>query len=306
MKAYFKHHFASVGLVLAALSWGSTYYLIKGSLGSVNPVTLVGYRFVLAAAVLGLMLILRRRHPVKRLFSNLIPGLVLGLLTWLICVPQTIGLGYTSATNSAFISGLYLAFLPIFSLIFFKKLPTRVGLVALGLSLTGLWLLTGGPSRINVGDLLTLIAAAASAGYILLASSYRKLDPYILSFQAFLAVGLSSLVIVVIKGLPMRVSSVGAWQVILFLAVVPTVFAYVVELVAEKKLNPTRTAVILALDPVFGALFAWTAGKEQFYASHAFGGLLIVAAIVVASLPFRSFERKTGGRYVPAKGLRLD
>jgi len=78
-------------------------------------------------------------------------------------------------------------------------------------------------------------------------------------------------------------SSSAIWTVI-FLAIVPTMGAFSIQLWAQKLVSPLRTSLIFSLEPLFGAVFAWTLGQEPFSLMQAVGGLMIVAAIIVYNL----------------------
>ncbi|MFH2054599.1 MAG: DMT family transporter, partial [bacterium] len=143
-------------------------------------------------------------------------------------------------------------------------------------------LLTGGIVNANLGDLLTLITAAACAGHIFVADRFirGKLDPYVLSMQQFATVGILSLLAALLLGaplLPTRVDTVGT---IVFLALFPTLSAFVIQLVAQRHTAAVRVSLIFALEPVFAALVAWTFGGEQFVWTRAGGGLLVVLAFL--------------------------
>lgn len=286
---------ADAGLFYAAAIWGATFIVVKDSLAFIHPVTLVGARFTLAALVMAAVLV-----PLgKKLFTGFRTGFILGFVLWLLYLPQTIGLEYTTAANSAFITGLFVAFLPPLYVIFYKALPTPPRMIAVGISLLGLWFITGGLAEINAGDLLTAGAAFAYALHILVADRYVKggIDPWVLSFQQFLTVGLLGFAAMPAMGIPFAMISPTAGWYILFLALFPTLSAFVIQLLAQRVTPPVRVSLIFALEPVFGAIFAWTMGGEAFVPLKAFGGLLIVLAIVIAELPFGSGPSRDAGSH---------
>ncbi|MFH1893529.1 MAG: DMT family transporter [Candidatus Zixiibacteriota bacterium] len=276
-----------IGLIYAAAIWGSTFIIVKASLDNIDPVILVGYRFTFAALVLAGFLIYKR----KPLFAQIGRGCVLGFFLWMLYVPQTIGLGYTTASNSAFITGLFVAFVPLFSLLLFKKKPAIRDYLAVTISLAGLWFLTGGLVNANLGDMLTLITAMTYGLHILLVGKYAKFgfDPYLMAFQQFLFVGVASLIAGVVFQLPFGIGTTETAIAVLFLALLPTLSAFVIQMVAQKIVPPVRVSLIFALEPVFAALFAWTVGGEEFFTYRAIGGLLIVAAMIVSAIPYRRF-----------------
>ncbi|NLI15190.1 MAG: DMT family transporter [candidate division Zixibacteria bacterium] len=281
-KQVFKNAAVDLGLFYSAAIWGSTFFIVKDTLNFISPTLLVGYRFTLAALILVIYLIIKRRN----LFTNIKQGLFMGLFLWLLYITQTIGLKITSASNSGFITGLFVAFVPIFAFLMFKKRPTYFGLAAVGLSLIGLWLLSGGMKELNTGDILTLAAAMSYAIHILLADRYLKggTNPYVLCFQQFAFVGIVSLLLGIFDSSTHIPHDNSAIWIIVFLAIFPTLSAFVIQLLAQRFVSPLRVSLIFAFEPVFAALFAWTLGGEVFRPERALGGLLIFIAMVVSGL----------------------
>jgi len=285
----YKSRLANIGLFYTAAVWGSTFFLVKQSLISINPVILVGYRFVIAAIILAAVLIYQK----KPLLKHLKEGLILGFFIWVLYIAQTLGLKITTAVNSGLITGLFVAFVPLFLILFFKKKPALTGIIAAIVSLAGLWVLTGGLKNVNAGDIITVLSAMAYAIHILLADRYvkRGLDPYILNFQQFLFVGLASLLVGLVFRLPFSVTDTNVIRIILFLTLFPTLSAFVIQLAAQKYTAPITVSLILAFEPVFAVLFAWTLGKESYEISHAIGGFLIFLALLISALPSRKIRK---------------
>jgi drug/metabolite transporter (DMT)-like permease len=275
--------FADLGLFYAAAIWGATFFLVKGALSDVDPVVLVGYRFSLAGLLVGIYAVVSGRD----LGAHLGRGIYLGVILWLLYVPQTIGLGITTASNSGFITGLFVVFVPLFLRTVFKGRPTIMELAASGVALIGLWVLTGGLVDMNAGDLLTLVAAITYALHVLYSDRYMKggLDPYVICCQQFLLVGMLSLLAAAVLNLPFTVRSNAALATIVFLALFPSLSAFVIQMLAQRIAPPLRVSLIFALEPVFAAAFAWTLGGELLVPRRAAGGLLIACALMLSGLP---------------------
>jgi len=281
-----KSVFANIGLLYSAAIWGSTFFIVKNSLEGIDPVYLVALRFSIAAIALGIPLFIQKRS----FRSGIKEGAILGFFIWALYITQTIGLKYTSAANSGFITGLFVAFVPVVSIFMFRRIPAWNGLTAIAVSLLGLWVLTGGLQDINNGDLLTLVAALTYALHILFADRYVKneIDPYVLNFYQFLFVGIASFAVVLILDLPMTIGSGSILRAVIFLAIFPTLLAFVIQLAAQRHVSPVRVALILAFEPVFAGLFAWTLGNEPFMLSKAAGGFLIFLALVISAIPAKT------------------
>jgi drug/metabolite transporter (DMT)-like permease len=290
-----QRRFAELGLVYAAAVWGSTFFIVKDVVRTMHPQVLVGWRFILSAALLLPVVVWRaaqrRRQPgpVMRLSpaAAWLPGLGIGLVLWLLYATQTAGIVYTTASNSGFITGLFIVFVPLLSWLAFRQRPGAGQLLAIGVAVAGLALLTGGLSELNRGDALTLVSAVLYAWQVLLADRHvgAGLDPYLLCFQQFLVTGGLSLAAAALLHAPLALPHGRLLWELLFLTLFPTLSAFQIQLVAQRVVPPLRTALIFTLEPVFAALFAWTLGGEQFIPLRGVGGLLIVAAMLLAELP---------------------
>lgn len=272
---------ADLGLVYCSAVWGATFFMVKDALAGVDPVAMVAIRFLLSALLLAPWALTR---PARA--KHLKESALLAVLLFLLYVTQTVGLGYTSASNSGFITGLFVLFVPVFLFVFLGKSPTTVQWVSTILALAGLWLLTGGIRTANFGDLITLVAAATYAGHLLATDKYVRADadPVVLAFHQFWMTGLLASLATLAMGRPFAVGSAHAAGTIAFLAVVPTLSAFFLQMHAQKVVAPVKVSLIFSLEPVFAALFAWTIGGELFSPARAAGGGLIVAAMMAGEI----------------------
>lgn len=285
-----KTYLSDAGLLYAALVWGSTFILVKESVLHVDPVVLVGYRFLISAVILGVYLLYTKRDFSKGLKE----GVVLGIILWLVYIPQTIGIQFTSASNSGFITGLFVVFVPLISFIFLKVTPSKHRLFSVFLALSGLWMLTGGYHTANKGDIITLITAVSYACHILVADKYvkKQIDLFMISFHQFWVISFLCLITIFTFDLSLDVANTKTVWVIIFLALFPTLSAFVIQLVAQKNTLPIKVSLIFTMEPVFAAIFAWTYGNEPFIIKNAVGGLLIVIAMIISELPLNNKNNK--------------
>lgn len=272
---------ADLGLVYCSAVWGATFFMVKDALAGVDPVAMVAIRFLLSALLLAPWALTR---PARA--KHLKESALLAVLLFLLYVTQTVGLGYTSASNSGFITGLFVLFVPVFLFVFLGQSPTTVQWVSTILALAGLWLLTGGIRTANFGDLITLVAAATYAGHLLATDKYVRADadPVVLAFHQFWMTGLLASLATLAMGRSFAVGSAHAAGTIAFLAVVPTLSAFFIQMYAQKVVVPVKVSLIFSLEPVFAALFAWTLGGELFSPLRAAGGGLIVAAMMAGEI----------------------
>ncbi|TCO54105.1 DMT family transporter [Actinocrispum wychmicini] len=272
-----------ISLGYCALVWGATFYIVKAAIADVDPVTMVAYRFLLAALLLlPVVLLPRIRSSLwdARAFRS---GAILGAFLGTSYLTQTLGLKYTSAANSGFITGLFVIFVPLFLMIFLRRPLAAAQWAACGVAVAGLWLLTSGGVGVNIGDALTVLTAMAYAAQVLAADRFARTDgasPLVLAFHQFWIIGVGSLALSLLLGRPLDVGTNQALWAILLLTLLPTLSAFVIQIFAQRHVSAMTTTMIFMLEPVFAALFAWTAGGERFSALPAAGGALIVAAMV--------------------------
>jgi drug/metabolite transporter (DMT)-like permease len=261
--------------------WGATFFLVKDALAGVDAVAMVCYRFLLSALFLAPWALSRPSRG-----RHLKESALLSVLLFLLYASQTAGLAYTSASNSGFITGLFVIFVPLFLLVFFGRPPTRVQWGASLLALGGLWLLTGGIRRANFGDAITLIAAATYAGHLLATDKVVKADAdlIVLAFHQFWMTGLLAGLWTLGAGRSFAVTTTSSAWTVVFLAAVPTLSGFFVQMWAQKTEPPVKVSLFFTLEPVFAAIFAWTLGGEAFSPQRAAGGALIVAAMMAGEV----------------------
>ena len=287
---------AYLGLVYCAGVWGATFFMVKDALADVGPVAMVAYRFLIAALCL-LPWALRRPRPAALLRE----GFVLSLILTALYVGQTVGLGYTTASNCAFITGLFVVLVPILLLAIYRKPLAATQWLAVVVAVAGLWLLTGGVRGVNLGDGLSLIAAATYAAHLIFTDKCVRADAdvVLLAFHQFwMTSAMAFLACAVTQG-PWAVASARGWGVILFLALFPTLSAFSLQILIQKKVPPLTASLGFSLEPVFAALFAWTLGGERLVPQRAAGGILIVAAMVLGELHRLDFVKARRKEVLP-------
>lgn len=268
---------AKLALICTAAIWGSTFFIIRDSISLINPLVLVSYRFLLAAGTLAIVLLIQK----KSLFQSLRQGSILGMLMAVVVTTQSWGLQYTSATNSGFITGLMILFVPVFSYLLWRKKIGFWQLLPIILAMIGLYLLVGGINHINQGDIITLITAMSYSLYIIYAQSFTKVyDIWRLNFQQCLTIGIISLVIAWVSNISLIIPLAQTGPSIAYLALIATCLAFSLQLIGQKKTTALQAAMILATEPLFATFFAWSLGGEHISSYQIIGGCMIFSALV--------------------------
>ena len=264
---------AYLALAVAALLFGATFVVIKEAIESLPPFSFVGWRFLIGAVALLLLAWPRGSRIWKE-------GLVAGTLLFAGFALQTWGLSLTSASNSGLITGLYVVFTPLLAAaVTRRKLGTWTiaGAVA---AFIGLGLLTIDDAfHLQAGDLMTLGCAAAFAGHIVVLSRVAYRHPVVpfaavqLLFTAVASLGASA----VFEGFPLPVSS--DLPALLLTGLAVSGGAFILQVWAQTVIGPSRTAIVLALEPVFAVAFAAWLLDERLTTRGWIGSILILGAI---------------------------
>jgi drug/metabolite transporter (DMT)-like permease len=264
-------------LVLVTVIWGSTFAVIKETIQTVPVPILLAVRFSFAALFL---------LWVKPERKTLIPGLILGLLSFAGYATQTIGMLTTSASKAAFITGLSVILTPIVGAIWLRqRIPGRVWLAAL-LAIIGLGLMTLNPNEgVVIGDLWVLGTALAYALYIVyLGEIAVHHKPIVLTSLQIIVVAVLSWGWAVPHLSVLKELSLSALSALLYLALFATALVLWLQALAQRVVPAYAAALIFALEPVFAAIFAYFMLGETLSLQGWLGGGLVVVAMILGGL----------------------
>lgn len=282
-------------LLATVFVWGATFVLVKDALQDATPLLFNLLRMTLAFIVLAA---LNHRHLRGLSRRALVSGIVVGILLAAGYQFQTSGLARTTPAKSAFITGLVVVFVPLFTTVPALRTsgapgPRWTAAVGAALAFAGLFLLTTPPGTewkhlfisIGLGDLLTLVCAIAFAGHLIALS---KTSPGLPARQlATLQIGVAAVLMLITLPMgehPHAVFTVRLIVALLITSVVATAAAFTIQSWAQKHLPPTHTAVILSLEPVF----AWLTARIFFH-EHLGNRALAGAALIVCGIAITEF-----------------
>jgi drug/metabolite transporter (DMT)-like permease len=274
-------------LVLAAFFFGTTFIVVQDAVERVAPLPFLAVRFLIGAAVLGI--VAHHRTAARRARADtrrpgtpgeLRDGVLAGLLLLTGYVFQTVGLQYTTAATSAFITYMLVVFVPFISFATTRRAPHPLTLVGVVLAVAGLALLTGGADTgFGRGEALTLGCAVAFAAHLVfLGDVAGRHDPVRLTTVQLATVGLACLVPAAVQG---EFDPDGtALAAAAFTGVFATAVAFLAMVWAQRVVSPSRAAIILLLEPVFAALLSALIDEPLTAATVAGGGLILIAVLL--------------------------
>ena len=282
-------------LLATVFVWGATFVLVKDALQDSTPLLFNLLRMTLAFLVLAAV---NHRHLRNLSRRAVVSGVIVGILLAAGYQFQTSGLARTTPAKSAFITGLVVVFVPLFTAIPALRssgthAPRWTAGVGAILAFAGLLLLTTPSgtawahlfSSIGIGDLLTLACAIAFAGHLL---SLAHTSPGLPAPQlATLQIGVAAFVMLLTLPLAEHPHATFTPRLVIALivtSVFATAAAFTIQSWAQKHLPPTHTAVILSLEPVFAWLTALVFLHEHLGPRALAGAALIIAGIALTEL----------------------
>lgn len=265
---------AVLALVGASFLFGATFVVVKSALDGIEPLAFVAWRFLIGAIVLAALAI-----PRGRLIWG--HGLIAGTALFAGFALQTAGLQYTSASNSALITGLYVVFTPFLTALFAKRAPSPWVVAGAVMAFVGVYLLTGVESlTMGTGDLLTIGCALAFAIHIVVLARYAHRHPVVpfTTVQMIVTTVLAFTAGYLFED-GIAVPDRSVWGALALTGIGVTAGAYLLQVWAQTVVGASTAAVVLAAEPAFGVAAGWLVLGERLELAGWIGACLIVAAI---------------------------
>lgn len=283
-------------LFLVAICWGGGFPITKIALDSgMAPNAIMAVRFLIASLLIFIFLFAKKTKITKAdaklgLFAGLILGTAFSL--------QTIGLKYTTPSKNAFITGAYVIFVPFLLWMLTKVRPKAIVYISSFICFVGIGFLSlDGELSIKYGDLLTLVSAFFFALQIaVIGANIGNRDPIVINGFQMLSGGLLTLIlnicfenfsVVTVKMTTVQIAAVG------FLIIFNTLFAYLVQTIAQKYVASSTAALILSTEILFGALTSVLFMGEHITIKAIIGGILIFIAVVLSESDY-NFDKIFG------------
>jgi drug/metabolite transporter (DMT)-like permease len=222
-------------------------------------------------------------------------GSILGCLLALAFCAQTVGLQWTSASRSGFLTSLYIPLTPLIVLAVYRTLPERSATAGLILAVTGMFLLTGYGGfggGLNRGDGLTLLSALTFAAHMVATGVFARQYRVERLMMAQVVVGamLSTL------ATPLLETPRLTWTPLLvgmvaYEAVLASIVALQLQLAAQQVVSATYAALVYSLEPVVALGASLVLTGDRLSPMQSIGGFLIVIGSFLPELRRATFTR---------------
>ena len=270
---------AQLGLLFIALIWGATFLVVKDAinLDTFPPFFFAGVRFILASLCIIFFIDLK---SIKR---KILEPTLCGLILFIGYGFQNYGLEDTTPAKSAFITSFSVLLVPVILYLFkFERITVRIW-VSVFVAFLGIQLIS--PDGFNFGDKLTFGCALSFAIHIIMQDQFDKSKVINFFFiQSTVAGLLSFLGYLMFEKVDNIIFSNDAVVAILITGILGTTFALLVMIWAQKILSASETAIIIAMEPVFAAIFSVYFQYEVLHVFSYLGCILVIAAIIFCEL----------------------
>lgn len=270
---------AHLAIAGSGVLFGTTFVVVQDAVRDAEPVPFLAVRFLIGALALAPFARRAPRQP-GRVRAGAVCGAV--LLTGYIL--QTVGLQYTTPPVSALVTYLLVVIVPILSAVVLRRVPSRPVLVGVALATVGLFLLTGDGVGLGIGrgEVLTLGCAFAFAVHIILLSEWSpRFETTAFTATQMAVAGAASLVPGLFLGgygFPLRV-----WLAALYTGITVSALAFALQIWGQRQVGPTRTSLLLMLEPVAAAFLGYVTG-DALGPVAAVGAVVILAGVAVAEV----------------------
>ena len=290
-------------LLLAAIIWGFAFVAQVQGMDYIGPFTLIGIRFVIGALTLvPVALAFEKGRPDKLTRKRtLTASVAAGVVLFCASSFQQMGIKYTgSAGVAGFITGLYTVLIPIACYVLFKQRTSFTVAVGAVCALFGLFLLCyrkGEGLYFGYGELLLLVGALFWTAHVMVVDRMGKsIRPIRFSMGQFAVCGVIGLVFMLLLEEPTVSAIISAKWSILYCGILSSGVAFTLQVVAQKRAEPTIAAIIMSSESMFSAVGGVLFGIDKISAIGYVGCALMFAGIVLSQLDIRIKKRSVEKR----------
>ena len=282
---------ADLMILLSAFLWGGEYVVVKDMVEYLPPNWINAFRFI-CAALLMIPLFYKKIRTIS--LKELKAGILTGIFLYGGFNLQTVGIQYTTAGKSGFLTSTYVVMVPFVLWLIRRKFPGIKVFISAVVCLAGIALLSLEQGlQFNPGDILTLAAALCFTGSIISFEYYSKrYEPVNLTFMEMLTGGLLSFFTALLnEPVPVDVH-LGGFEIfqLLYLIILGSLLCHVLSNVAMKWAEANHAAILWSLESVFAFVLGIIFLHESVSVQMAAGFILILSAVILTAYSRSSKE----------------
>ena len=284
-----KQFLSTLCLVLAAFIWGTAFVAQTTGMEYVGPLTFTNIRFIIGS-ILVAPLAFREFSKFKNIKNKnklLIIIFLTGVCLLLGSYLQQYALQYTKIGNAAFLTILYVPFVPIISRFFLKRKIHWSIWLSVSICLAGSYFLTiQNNFEAQFADILVVICAIFFALHCILIDEYFEIvdAPFTLATSQFFLCFIISLPLIFIFENPTIEGISKEILELLYVGVMSVAIAYTLQIIGQRYVKPSTAAITFSLEGVFGSLAAWIILSQVLTQLQIVGCFLILMGVLIAQL----------------------
>ena len=287
---------SNVILLIATIIWGSTFVAQSIGMDHIGPFTFQAARCLLAALALLPIIAVTDLFTCKGDGKNFFirwydkklwkAGLFAGIPLCIAVNLQQVGIVDTDAGKSAFLTAMYIVFIPIIG-IFLGQKPTKWIPVSVLLGVAGLYCLSCiGVTSVATSDFLLLACAFAFAVEIVVIGKFAsQVDCLRLNCINALICGVLSGIVMLFTETPDWGAIRGCFGSIAYAGILSMGIAYSLQNIGQKNMETTTASLLMSTESVFAVLSGWIVLHERLTFWETIGCVLVFAAVILSQLP---------------------
>ena len=282
------------GVFYASLSSASFGFSPLFSLGllaaGLSGFDVLSYRWLIAGLVLMIYAFFKKKSLRINSFSEGWKIAILSILRSITSITLLIGYANISSGIASTINFMYPVIVTICMMLFFGEKRSFMDIVAILVSIFGVYLLASGDSimveggNTRVGLICSLISAFSFAAYYIAMKQMRADKIEVVKFTTWVML-LSALYFIVcafiFEGRITMITGGKNWLNILGLGLWATMVSNITGVKAIRRIGPTHTSILGALQPVTAVILGVLFLGEHLYIRSCIGITLILAAVSV-------------------------
>lgn len=301
-----KNALGNIILLITAMIWGTSFVAQSAGMDYIGPFTFNSIRTILGGIVLIPVIAFSRLAGKKSEVKDkslqqktdkisVIGGIFCGIALCLASSFQQVGMVYTTAGKAGFITALYIIIVPFLTALFFhKKIGAKIFLCVI-IAVIGFYMLCIKENfSLSKGDALVLVCALFFSVHIVIIDYFtgKNVDCVLMSCVQFFVAGIIMAACMFIFEQPNIESILDAKVSILYSGVMSCGVAYTLQIVGQKRTDPTVATLLLSLESVFAALSGWLILKDDMSLKEIIGCIFVFAAVILAQVDIKSLIKK--------------